>query len=67
MISTSDEFRGKGFGQRITSKALHDATGKGISIGVLQATRQGLNLYKKIGFQENGKFIIYWKVGKTYM
>jgi len=67
MISTSGEFRGKGFGQEITAKALLDAAGKGISIGVLQATRQGLNLYKKIGFQENGKFIIYWKVGKKYM
>jgi len=67
MISTLNDFRGKGFGQEITLKALLDASSKGVSQGALQATRLGVNMYRKIGFQENGKFQIYWKVGKQYM
>lgn len=67
MISTLNDFRVKGFGQEITLKALLDASSKGVSQGVLQATKLGINMYRKIGFQENGKFQIYWKVGKQYM
>lgn len=67
MLSTPTEFRGKGFGKELMLNALHYGAEKGISNSVLQATRLGINMYRKIGFQENGKFQIYWKVGKQYM
>ena len=67
MISTLNDFRSKGFGREITLKALYDASSKGVMQGVLQATRSGINMYRKIGFQEHGKFQIYWKVGKQYI
>ena len=67
MISTLKEFRGNGFGREITLKALYDAIDKGLMQSVLQATRLGINMYRKIGFIENGVFQIFWKVGKQYM
>lgn len=67
MISTNKEFRGKGFGKQITLTALHRASSKNVKRGLLQATRTGTNLYESIGFRENEKFLIYWKVGKQYL
>lgn len=67
MISTLDEFRGKGYATEIILKVLHDAAEQGIRHCILEATRMGVNLYKNIGFHEVGKFVIYWKVGKQYI
>ena len=67
MISTLPAFRGKGFAQEITLKALNEASTMGTENGVLQSTRLGINTYRRMGFQEEGKFLIYWKVGKQYL
>lgn len=67
MIATLPDFRGLGFAADITLKALCNAASQGISYGVLQATRAGLNMYRKIGFEEDGKFLIFWKVAKQYL
>jgi ribosomal protein S18 acetylase RimI-like enzyme len=65
MISTSIDYRNLGYGRYITSYILNVAKEKKFKKAVLQATPEGYPLYKKIGFQEYGKFNIYWKIGKT--
>lgn len=67
MIGTLEKCRGKGYGTEIVRFALQRVAQDGISECVLQATKQGSNMYKQLGFTENGKFLIYWKVGKKYV
>jgi ribosomal protein S18 acetylase RimI-like enzyme len=50
-VSTLPEARGKGVGAAMTLKPLEDARQMGYDIGILQASRMGFNLYKRIGFR----------------
>ena len=65
LVSTANEFRGKGFGTLITKTALSDAKDLGCKYSVLQASDMGRNVYKNIGFKEYCK-IRHWEYNKLY-
>ena len=67
MVSTLAEMQGQGFGQSIVQNALVYAKGIGYEELVIQSTRAGINLYKKLGFEEVENHIIYWKTGKEFI
>jgi predicted acetyltransferase len=52
MVSTLPDSRKKGIGTSMVLKPLYDAKSLGYEIAVLQATRAGESVYKKIGFKE---------------
>jgi ribosomal protein S18 acetylase RimI-like enzyme len=51
-VTTLPEAQHRGVGAAMTLRPLIDAREKGCFAGILQATEAGLNLYKKLGFQE---------------
>lgn len=67
MITTLPRFRKKGYASHLVNYALNHFAQKGITRCVLQSTRSGYDMYKHIGFQTDGRFFIYWKIGKEYM
>jgi GNAT superfamily N-acetyltransferase len=67
MVSTLAEKQGQGFGQSIVQNALDYAKSIGCEELVLQSTRAGINLYKKMGFEEVENHLIYWKAGKEFI
>jgi GNAT superfamily N-acetyltransferase len=51
-VSTLPEFRGRGVGALLTILPLLEARENGYHVGTLQASKMGLPLYLKLGFQE---------------
>jgi ribosomal protein S18 acetylase RimI-like enzyme len=49
-VATLPEVRGRGIGRAMTMQALIEGKARGCDVGVLHATRIGLNLYRSIGF-----------------
>jgi ribosomal protein S18 acetylase RimI-like enzyme len=56
-VATVPEARQKGFGTALTYKALREAHNAGYKVGVLEASKDGETVYRKLGFEE------YWKMG----
>jgi len=68
LIATSADARKKGFGTEITLYCLERAKALNCTSIFLQATDAGYNLYKKMGFENNGDITIYRlknKIGQT--
>jgi GNAT superfamily N-acetyltransferase len=63
LVSTANEFRGKGFGTLIAKTALRDAKDLGCKYSVLQASDMGRTVYNNIGFKEYCK-IRNWEYNK---
>lgn len=63
-VATRNEHRGKGYGTKVLCEAMNYCFSKGISKFVLHSTQKGIYLYNKLGFVENGKYDIYWMLGK---
>lgn len=59
MIATLEEHRGKGIGTAITKTPLVCAKCKGYKFAVLQASKSGEPVYRKIGFEEYCRFYDY--------
>ncbi|MFX0148815.1 MAG: GNAT family N-acetyltransferase [Candidatus Hodarchaeota archaeon] len=51
-VSTLQEFRNKGLGLIISGRALKDALKLGYKVGVLQASKIGESVYRKLGFKK---------------
>ena len=51
-VSTLPEYRNKGFGLTISRTALIDAFDNGYKVGVLQASKMGERVYRKLGFKK---------------
>ncbi len=51
-VSTLPEFRNKGYGLKISRRALMDASNMNYSVGVLQASSLGEKIYRKLGFNK---------------
>jgi ribosomal protein S18 acetylase RimI-like enzyme len=64
-IATLKEHRCKGFGRAVTIAPLLEAKKREYKIAVLQSTKSGLNLYKRIGFREKCLFFQYILPEKT--
>jgi len=60
-VVTRTEQRGKGFGTLITLAALEEARKRGYNQAILQSSKMGYNIYKRIGFEEYCKFKWYFK------
>lgn len=60
-VCTLEEYRGKGIGNAITMQPLLEAKSKGYELAILHSSRQGYNVYKKIGFQEYYEIGMYMK------
>jgi len=54
-VSTLPEARGQGMGAAMTLAALREVQQMGYRIGILQSSDVGLNLYRQLGFQHNGR------------
>ncbi|HXV73111.1 MAG TPA: GNAT family N-acetyltransferase, partial [Sphingomonadales bacterium] len=51
-IATLPHYRRRGIGSVLTLQALHYSHAKGFRVGVLQASTEGLPMYRGLGFQE---------------
>lgn len=58
-ICTTPDMQRKGFGSAMTYKALKYAKDKGYHIATLQASPDGINIYKRFGFIEICSFHVY--------
>lgn len=58
-IATHPDFRKRGYGTLMTGYLLETIQKRGISWVGLEASREGLNIYKKLGFNEYGTFFVY--------
>jgi len=58
-VGTLPVYRRQGIGAAMTLKALQEARRQGYRIGVLTASPMGINLYRRIGFQEYCTFSTY--------
>jgi ribosomal protein S18 acetylase RimI-like enzyme len=63
-LGTLPQHQGCGFGETLLRHALGEANRRtGIERSVLQATAQGLNLYRRMGYRFASKFSIYMREG----
>lgn len=58
-IATLDAHRRKGIGSALTLRPLLDARKQGFRTAILQASSDGLGVYKRLGFKEAGHFTEY--------
>jgi GNAT superfamily N-acetyltransferase len=59
-VATLPEARKRGFGTALTVVPLLEARSLGYRFGILQSTAMGLNIYRRIGFQEYCTFRFYF-------
>ncbi len=59
-LATAEAFRRRGFGEAMSRHAVAETWGEtGAKPVVLQATRQGLGLYERLGFQKVGRILVF--------
>jgi len=66
MIATSAAHRGRGFGRAITAAALRQARWDGQRVAILQSTKSGYGVYRRLGFEEYCHFDVFWMPGDEY-
>ncbi len=65
-IIVDKKFRNQGLGKKLTEHLIEIAKAKGCESIYLLATPLGRSVYRKLGFQEQGKYLFYEK-GKTFL
>jgi ribosomal protein S18 acetylase RimI-like enzyme len=58
-VSCIPDARGRGIGSLVTLAPLLEARQMGYRIGILQASKEGYNAYRRLGFQDYGKLSVY--------
>jgi GNAT superfamily N-acetyltransferase len=58
-VATLPAARRRGIGRLMTIRPLEEAREMGCRVGILQASSAGYSLYKKIGFQDFGRYHLY--------
>jgi GNAT superfamily N-acetyltransferase len=58
-VSCIPDVRGQGIGSAVTLAPLLEARQMGYRIGILQASKGGYNVYRRLGFQEYGKLSVH--------
>lgn len=64
-IIVSKDFRNQGLGKKLTKRLIEIANAKGCASIYLLATPLGKTVYKKLGFQEKGKYLFFEKGEKN--
>jgi ribosomal protein S18 acetylase RimI-like enzyme len=62
-IATNSAFRGRGFATELIRQVINGSL-KNSNELVLQAVQKAVPLYRRLGFSEEGKLIIFWKKAK---
>jgi GNAT superfamily N-acetyltransferase len=57
--ATVAEHRGRGFGTALTVAPLLEASARGYRWGILQATKMGEPVYRRIGFRVDGQIVLF--------
>jgi ribosomal protein S18 acetylase RimI-like enzyme len=55
-VATVPEERGRGIGRAVTLAAMHAGADAGAAIAVLESTEMGLGIYRRLGFEEYGRY-----------
>lgn len=55
-VATVPEERGRGIGRAVTLAAMHAGAAAGAAIAVLQSTEMGHGIYRRLGFEEYGRY-----------
>jgi ribosomal protein S18 acetylase RimI-like enzyme len=67
-VTCIPEARGQGIGSAVTLTPLLEAREMGYRIGILQASKQGYNVYRRLGFQDFGNLSLYlWENDRYVM
>ena len=67
-VTCIPEARGQGIGAAVTLTPLLEAREMGYRIGILQASKQGHNVYRRLGFQDFGNLSLYlWENDRFLM
>jgi len=67
-VTCIPEVRGQGIGSAVTLAPLLEAREMGYRIGILQASEQGYNVYRRLGFQDFGNLSLYlWENDRYVM
>jgi len=67
-VTCIPEARGQGIGSAVTLTPLLEAREMGYRIGILQASKQGHNVYRRLGFQDFGNLSVYlWENDRDLM
>jgi len=67
-VTCIPEARGQGIGSAVTLTPLLKAREMGYRIGILQASKQGYNVYRRLGFQDFGNLSVYlWENDRALM
>jgi len=64
-VSTRAGYRRRGIGMAMTLRSLVDAHDDGLSLGILQAARDGVGVYTRAGFSAFGEYREYKPAGPT--
>ena len=62
-IATDAAFRGRGFATELIRQVMNNSFGNSGEL-VLQAVQKAVPLYRRLGFSEEGKLVIFWKKEK---
>jgi predicted acetyltransferase len=62
-VATTPEARGKGIGAEMTLVPLLEARAMGYKIGILQSSKMGEGVYRRLGFGEYGRLASYVMAG----
>ena len=60
-VATTEQFRGKGYGGAITTHCMSWGQTRGARLAVLQASKMGLPVYQRLGFEDVGPSAVYIK------
>ena len=67
-VSCIPDARGQGIGSVVTLAPLLEARQRGYRIGILQASKEGYNAYRRLGFQDYGKLSVYlWENDRDFL
>lgn len=58
-VATPPEHRGKGYGGAVTAQAVRDGFDSGAAFAVLQSSSMGEPVYKRLGFREVDRYVLY--------
>src|SRR5262249_5128420 len=62
-VATPEEHRGRGYGATVTARAVRDGFAKGAELAVLSASALGEPVYRRLGFREVLRYVLFRRPG----